>query len=232
VQLGDGATVGTHVSLGEPVGGQPDAPLIIGSGATIRSGTVCYAGSQFGDHLQVGHHATLRAGCRAGDHVRIGTNASLEGDLVVGSYVCVHTNAHLSTGSTIGNFVWLFPFVVLTNDPAPPGNVLRGSTIEDYAVVATGTVLLPGVRVGRHAVVGARSVVRQDVPDGMFATGDPAKVAAPARYLRDRETGAALYPWPHRFERGMPWAGIGYTRWSEQHVVMTAAGAPAGGLGS
>lgn len=219
VRLGHGATIGSHVSLGEPVAGasaggdQAPAPLEIGPGATVRTGSVLYAGSRFGAGLQVGHHATVRAGCVGGDAVRIGTNATLEGELSLGSYVCVHTNAHLSTGTAIGSFVWLFPFVVFTNDPAPPGNALIGATVEDFAVVATGTVVLPGVRIERHAVIGARSVVRNDIPEGMFATGDPAKAVAPARYLRDRQSGAALYPWPPRFERGMPWEGQGFEAW-------------------
>ncbi|MCC6437213.1 MAG: N-acetyltransferase [Acidimicrobiales bacterium] len=213
VRLGAHSVVGSHVVLGEPVPGAPDAELLIGERATIRSGTVVYAGSAFGIDLQVGHHATLRAGCAAGDAVRVGTNASLEGELTIGDHVCVHTNAHLSSGTTLGSFVWVFPFVVFTNDPVPPGNVLTGATVGDYAVIATGTVILPGVRIERHAVVGARSVVRQDIPEGMFATGDPARVVAPARYLRDRDSGAALYPWPHRFERGMPWAGVGFDAW-------------------
>lgn len=36
--------------------------------------------------------------------------------------------------------------------------------------------VLPGVRVGRHAVVGAASVVTKDVPDYAVAVGNPARV--------------------------------------------------------
>ena len=36
--------------------------------------------------------------------------------------------------------------------------------------------MLPGVRVGRHAVVGAASVITKDVPDYAVAVGNPAKV--------------------------------------------------------
>lgn len=227
VRLGSGAVVGSHVSLGEPVARpEGDAPpeLVIGNRATIRTGSVLYAGSRFGTDLQVGHHATLRAGCEAGDSVRIGTNASLEGELRIGNFVCVHTNAHLSMGTAIGSYVWIFPFVVFTNDSAPPGDRLTGSAVDDYAVVATGTVLLPGVHVQRHAVVGAHSVVRENIPEGMFATGDPAKVVAPARYLRDRDSGSALYPWPNRFRRGMPWEAEGYERWLGAQPAPSGAG--------
>ena len=41
--------------------------------------------------------------------------------------------------------------------------------IGDYAWIGAGATVLPGVRVGRHAVVGAASVITKDVPDGALA---------------------------------------------------------------
>ena len=45
-----------------------------------------------------------------------------------------------------------------------------------YAWIGAGATILPGVRVGRHAVVGAASVVTRDVPDYAVAVGNPARV--------------------------------------------------------
>ena len=50
----------------------------------------------------------------------------------------------------------------------------RSVLIEDYAWIATGAMLLPGVRIGRGAVVGAGAVVRGDVPDHAVVAGNPA----------------------------------------------------------
>jgi len=36
--------------------------------------------------------------------------------------------------------------------------------------------ILPGVRIGARAVIGAGSVVTRDVPDGVFAAGNPCRV--------------------------------------------------------
>lgn len=44
------------------------------------------------------------------------------------------------------------------------------------AALGAGVTVLPGVRVGRHAVVGAASVVTKDVPDYAVAVGNPARV--------------------------------------------------------
>ena len=42
--------------------------------------------------------------------------------------------------------------------------------------VGGGAIILPGVRIGSRSVIGAGSVVTRDVPDGVFAAGNPCKV--------------------------------------------------------
>ena len=42
--------------------------------------------------------------------------------------------------------------------------------------VGGGAILLPGVRIGSRAVIGAGSVVTRDIPEGMFAAGNPCRV--------------------------------------------------------
>ncbi|CAN8141322.1 hypothetical protein THIOSC13_540005 [uncultured Thiomicrorhabdus sp.] len=49
-------------------------------------------------------------------------------------------------------------------------------TIKDYAWVATNAIILPGVTIGRGAVIGAGAVVRESVPDYAIVTGNPAQV--------------------------------------------------------
>jgi len=46
--------------------------------------------------------------------------------------------------------------------------------------IGGGAIILPGVRIGERAVIGAGSVVTRDVPEGMFAAGNPCRVIRPA----------------------------------------------------
>jgi acetyltransferase-like isoleucine patch superfamily enzyme len=48
--------------------------------------------------------------------------------------------------------------------------------IEDYVWIGSKTVILPGVRIGNHAVIGAGSIVTKDVPPRCVAAGNPARV--------------------------------------------------------
>jgi len=53
---------------------------------------------------------------------------------------------------------------------------LRAVVVEDNAWLGQNVVLLPGVTIGRGAVVGANSVIREDVPPRCVAVGSPGRV--------------------------------------------------------
>ncbi len=220
VEIGESSVIGPNVTLGEPqVSYYSDEDyenpsLSIGPRSLVRSGSVIYAGSDLGEHFECGHHVTVRERSEIGAHCRVGTLSDIQGECTIGEYTRLHSNVHLARGSTIGHYVWLYPYVVLTNDAHPPSEQRVGVTIEDYAVVATGAVLLAGVRVGRGALVGANSLVRDDVPSMTVVAGRPATNLGDVRLIRSPDTGEPLYPWPRHFARGMPWEEMGYEAWS------------------
>lgn len=49
--------------------------------------------------------------------------------------------------------------------------------IGEYAWIATNAIILPGVTIGRGAVIGAGAVVRENVPDYAVVTGNPSCVS-------------------------------------------------------
>ncbi|MFN7183326.1 MAG: DapH/DapD/GlmU-related protein [Thermomonas haemolytica] len=220
VHIGDGSRIGANVILGEPCSsyyessaGYLNPILKIGCGARIRSGSILYAGSTFGDGLETGHRVTIREGTRAGVNFRVGTLSDIQGDCRIGDYVRFHSNVHIGQKSRIGNFVWIFPYVVLTNDPHPPSNELMGVEVEDFAVIATMSVILPGIKIGKDALVGAGSIVNRNVESESVVVGNPAKKVVTVREMKSRKDGGAVYPWRYYFDRGMPWQGIGYDAW-------------------
>ncbi len=130
-------------------------PLIIGQKALIRSETIIYGDTVIGDNFQTGHRVTIREKSRIGHNVRIGTLSDIQGDCDIGNYVNLHSNVHIGMKSTIKDYVWIFPYVVLTNDPTPPSETLLGVTIEEFAIIATGSIIMPGKHIGKDALVGA-----------------------------------------------------------------------------
>lgn len=184
VEIGDNTVVESHCELGHPSALSDGSPLRIGANSLIRSHSIFYEGSSFGERLTTGHHVTVRELTRAGINLQIGTKGDIQGHCTIGDYVRTHSNVHIGHKCTVGNFVWLFPDVLFTNDPNPPSNDLVGPVVEDYAVLAAKVTLLPGVRVGRGAVIGAHSLVGSDIPPGMLAYGSTAKVVGKVSDMR------------------------------------------------
>ena len=52
----------------------------------------------------------------------------------------------------------------------------KGITIGNDVWIGGGTIICPGVTIGNGAVIGAGAVVTKDIPDNVFAGGNPAKV--------------------------------------------------------
>ncbi len=83
----------------------------------------------------------------------------------------------------IGDFSLVGPAVQIYTPMHPLNAALRrreefGKPIEigSDVWVGGGAIILPGVRIGPRAVIGAGSVVTRDVPDGVFAAGNPCRV--------------------------------------------------------
>ncbi|MQA23200.1 N-acetyltransferase [Rugamonas rivuli] len=205
VEIGAGSVIDSYCEIGYPTPLADGQPLVIGAGARIRSHSVFYEGSRFGDKLVTGHRVVVREKTVAGVALQIGTMNDIQGDCVIGDYVRCQSNVFIGKMSKVGNFVWLLPYVVLTNDPHPPSNVLVGATIGDYAAIAAMSVILPGVTVGERALVAAHSKVHRDVAPHTVVAGNPAQFLCDASKIKLKDgSGDPAYPWTTHFKRGYP----------------------------
>jgi len=87
----------------------------------------------------------------------------LQAEVEIGSHVCINDGVRLITAS---------------HDIRDPDwtTVAKAIRVLDYAWIATGAAVLPGVTIGRGAVVGAFAVVSKDVPDYAVAAGNPVRI--------------------------------------------------------
>ncbi|WP_040213558.1 acyltransferase [Clostridium polynesiense] len=213
-----GSFIGANSIIGEYLGdffkgNNKEHICIIGKNSVIRSGAIIYGDVIIEDNFQSGHRITIREGSRIGKNVRIGTNSDIQHQSVIGNYVSIHSGVFVGEETIIEDFVWLFPHVVITNDPTPPSNKISPVRIKRFASIAAGSIILPGVIIGENSLVGAGSVVTKNVTEGMAVVGNPAKEKCLADKIKNKFTGKPAYPWMYNFHRGMPWEKAGFEEW-------------------
>ncbi len=180
VVLGRGVRIDPYCILGKPQRGKKpgDLDTVIGDNSVIRSCTAIYSGTKTGRGLQTGHGVLIREDNIIGDNASIGTNAVLEPGNRIGNNTRVHTGCFLEN-VRLGSNVVVGPNVVFTDDPHPPcpryKECGRFVVVEDNAKIGANATILPGVRIGRNALIGAGSVVARDVRPGMVVMGSPAR---------------------------------------------------------
>ncbi len=205
VIIGDNVTIQSHCLIGQPTPLSDGKPLIISNDSLIRSHSVFYEGSKFGSRLMTGHRVTVREKIEAGENLLIGTHCDLQGHAKIGDYVRLYTGAQINHASNIGDFVRIYHYCVLTNDPNPPSNIVLGVKVNKYAIIAAMCCILPGVQIGENALVGAGSLVRENVEPETVVAGVPAKYICRAEEIKLKDgTNQPAYPWMRHFHRGYP----------------------------
>lgn len=153
---------------------------IIGKNSLIRSHTVIYAGNIIGENFSTGHGVLIREKNKIGKNVSIGSHTVIEHHVVIGDNVRIHSSAFIPEFTVIEENVWVGPSVVLTNAKYPASKYakkhLAGPKIKKGAKIGASVVILPGITIGRDVLVGAGSVVVEDVPQGKVVVGNPAKI--------------------------------------------------------
>jgi acetyltransferase-like isoleucine patch superfamily enzyme len=181
VYLGEDTFVDPLAVLGKSPRGEKAQGLEtrLGRECYIRCFTTIYAGVRLGDRVQTGHGTLIRENNHIGNDVSIGTNTVLEPGNRIGNRVRIHSGCFLEL-VTVEDDVFIGPNVTFADDLHPPcpkyEECVGGATVKAGASIGANATILPGVSIGREALVGAGAVVVDDVPDRAVVVGNPAKV--------------------------------------------------------
>lgn len=141
-----------------------------------------------GKNVFIGEFTQIRERTNIGDGTRIGSHNQIQGDCVIGLECRFHSNVHISKDTIVGDRVFIAPGFVCANVRFPRATSPEylkpaGCAIEDDVKIGTNVTLVPGIRIGHHALVGAGAVVTKDVPAYAIVLGNPAKVVGDIRDL-------------------------------------------------
>ena len=149
--LSDGCEIGSHTSL------WTGNEWSIGPGSAING--FCAVFSREGGK---GGRLTIGRNSHIGDHSTLDVydDILIGDDVALGGYNIVYTHDHQRQ----------------PDGPAWTGPITSGKVvIEDGAWIGAGAIILPGVTIGRRAVVAAGAVVSKDVASGATVAGVPAR---------------------------------------------------------
>lgn len=111
--------------------------------------------------------------CDYGSNIELGERVSFNFNCVVPDVCRVRIGSHTLFGPAVQIYTALHPLDAELRRSREYG---RPVEIGSDVWVGGGAIILPGVRIGSRAVIGAGSVVTRDVPDGVFAAGNPCRV--------------------------------------------------------
>jgi acetyltransferase-like isoleucine patch superfamily enzyme len=131
-------------------------------------------------------------GCEIGDECMIGPFVEIQKGVRLGRLVKVQSHSFICEGVTIEDEAFIGHGVIFINDKFPRSTTqdgqMKGSedwtcvttTVRRRASIGSNATILCDVVIGEDAIVGAGSVVTEDVPARAIVAGNPARIL---RYL-------------------------------------------------
>lgn len=137
-------------------------------------------GAQIGEKTRVWAFAHVLPGARIGRDCNICDHCYVENDVVLGDRVTVKPFVPLPDGLRIEDDVFIGPNAAFTNDHFPRSkhylSEFPHTTLRKGCTIGANAVILPGVTVGRYAMVGSGAIVSSNVPPNAIVKGVPARV--------------------------------------------------------
>ncbi len=135
---------------------------------------------EVGDGTRIWAFAHVLPGAKIGADCNICDGVFVEGGVTVGDRVTLKSGVQLWTGVELEDDVFVGPNATFTNDPFPRSrqylDEYARTVVRAGASIGANATILPGLEIGRGAMVGAGAVVTRPVPPHAVVKGNPARI--------------------------------------------------------
>jgi UDP-2-acetamido-3-amino-2,3-dideoxy-glucuronate N-acetyltransferase len=146
----------------------------------IHPNALVDAGAHIGPRTRVWAFAHIVKGAVIGEDCNICDHTFVEGKVRIGNRVTLKCGVYLWDGLVLEDDVFVGPCAAFTNDLRPRSRQhpleYPTTTLKEGCSIGANATILPGITIGRCAMVGAGSVVTRSVPDFGLVVGNPARL--------------------------------------------------------
>lgn len=151
--------------------------------------TASVESKNIGSQTRIWQYVVVLPEAVIGSDCNICSHCFIENDVFIGDRVTIKSGVQIWDGIKLEDDVFIGPNVTFTNDKFPRSkqypSAFAQTIVREGASVGGGATLLPGVTIGRFAMVGAGAVVTRSVPDYAIAVGSPARVVGVVGLLHE-----------------------------------------------
>jgi acetyltransferase-like isoleucine patch superfamily enzyme/dTDP-4-dehydrorhamnose 3,5-epimerase-like enzyme len=145
----------------------------------LHANAICES-SKIGPRTRIWAFAHVLPGATIGEDCNICDGVFIENDVIVGDRTTIKCGVQLWDGIKLGNDVFVGPNATFTNDIFPRSRArpetYAETVVEDGASIGANSTILPGLRIGSGAMIGAGTVVTRSVPPNAIVVGNPGRI--------------------------------------------------------
>lgn len=183
VEIFPGAYIGKEPKSAKGVLSRPISfvsKTVIGNQASIGPNAIIYYDVEIGEATLIGDGASIRENSKIGNHSVIGRHVTVNYNVQVGDRTKVMDHSWLAGNMWVGNDVFISGGVLTTNDNMLEGRIysserVHGPYIDDGVMIGVAVAILPGIHIGKNAIIGAGAVVTKHVDPHTVVMGVPAR---------------------------------------------------------
>jgi UDP-2-acetamido-3-amino-2,3-dideoxy-glucuronate N-acetyltransferase len=140
-------------------------------------------GCEIGDGTKIWHFSHIQSYSKIGINCILGQNVNVGCNVTIGNFCKIQNNVSIYEGVELEDYVFCGPSMVFTNVldprckyPQQGSQFYHKTLVKVGASIGANATIVCGNTIGKHAFIGAGTVVTKDVPDYALVVGVPAKI--------------------------------------------------------